>query len=780
MSFLRRLSLKRYYMYKDEVAARNVIAGSTFLMVGTIVAFVNLLSNIFIRKTNGYIQSILLLVYFIVMTLVRKVLLKISIKNSTLFLYIVQIPVMIFGILMGTLWDTDSVTITFFLLLVCMPIFILDNPVRHLCYMLSMMGIYVICGFLFKEHDVFMIDLVHALSFLMGAMFSSLFVLAERFDNIENYVNSEYRARHDVITDLKNRYALKQDVVQYVGGNVFAALIDVDYFKFFNDLYGHALGEEIIVRLAEISKDIFNEEIVYRFESDEILILNNTDTELRFKEKLSNIMQRFSEITIRDRVIHPTCTIVYVYGVPQSRETMRDLVRHTAVRMLEARNEGRGILMGYPYDSTEKRQADILAEVSMDSVFSGKDELTGLTNMQFFRIRIDELLGNIIDISEKPVIVYFNIGNFKGYNESYGFIKGDKLLQDIAGILREEFPNRVISRFAEDHFVLLDFKDEVEEKLSKTLARVKPLFGTVQMNLKAGINEYISGEDIGLSCDKAKLACDSIKHDYNAEYIYYDDSMETKNKLEQYVISHIDEAVEKGYLKVYYQPIIDVVSGKIVELEALARWIDPIHGFLSPGDFIPVLEVSRLIHKIDIFIADQVCKDQKRLAELAGHDVPVSINLSRLDFMLTDIVDVVRSAVQRYDVSPKNIHVEVTESALEDDTQELLGRLKEFREAGFELWLDDFGSGYSSLNSLQDFKFDVVKIDMKFMRTLETKRETSIIVSSIAEMVSALGLRSLTEGVETRFQYEFIKEVHIDMAQGFLFSRPVPIEELTF
>ena len=328
--------------------------------------------------------------------------------------------------------------------------------------------------------------------------------------------------------------------------------------------------------------------------------------------------------------------------------------------------------------------------------------------------------------------------------------------------------------------MLLDFKDEVEEKLSKTLARVKPLFGTVQMNLKAGINEYISGEDIGLSCDKAKLACDSIKHDYNAEYIYYDDSMETKNKLEQYVISHIDEAVEKGYLKVYYQPIIDVVSGKIVELEALARWIDPIHGFLSPGDFIPVLEVSRLIHKIDIFIADQVCKDQKRLAELAGHDVPVSINLSRLDFMLTDIVDVVRSAVQRYDVSPKNIHVEVTESALEDDTQELLGRLKEFREAGFELWLDDFGSGYSSLNSLQDFKFDVVKIDMKFMRTLETKRETSIIVSSIAEMVSALGLRSLTEGVETRFQYEFIKEVHIDMAQGFLFSRPVPIEELTF
>ncbi|MCR5213959.1 MAG: EAL domain-containing protein [Eubacterium sp.] len=780
MNFLKQLSLKRYYENKDEVAARNVIASSTFLMVGTLVAFVNLISNLFIRKTNGYFQSILLLVYFIIMIILRKILIKINKRNSTLFMYIVQIPVMIFGILMGTLWDPESETITFFLLLVCMPLFILDNPVRHLIYILSMMGIYIICGFLFKEHDVFLLDLVHALSFLMGSMFSSLFVLAERFDNIENYTRSEYRAQHDVLTGLKSRYALKLDVQKYVGSNVYAALIDVDYFQLFNDLYGHTIGEEIVINLAHKTQDIFGKDIVYRFESDEILILNNTDGEVHFRDKLSALMKEFSQVTIRDRVLHPTCTIAYVYGTPGSRDAMSDLVRHTAVRMLEARNEGRGIIRGYPYDATAKRQTDILAEVSMETGASltGMDELTGLTNMQFFRIRVDELLGNIIDISEKPVIIYFNIGNFKGYNEINGFLKGDKLLQDIADILREEFSNRIISRFAEDHFVILDYKNEVEDKLNSVIVRVKPLFGNVQMNLKAGINEYTRGEDIGLSCDKAKLACDSIKHDYNKEYVFYDESMELKNKLEQYVISHVDEAAQKGYLKVYYQPIIDVNTGKIMELEALARWVDPIHGFLSPGDFIPVLESARLIHKIDRFIAEQVCKDQEILRQKAGHDVPVSINLSRLDFMLTDIVGEVKSLVERYRVPTKNIHIEVTESALEDDTQELLGRLREFRNSGFEIWLDDFGSGYSSLNSLQDFKFDVIKIDMKFMRTLESKDETSIIVSSIADMVRCLGLKSLTEGVETEYQYEFIRVAHINMAQGFLFSRPVTIDEL--
>ena len=210
----------------------------------------------------------------------------------------------------------------------------------------------------------------------------------------------------------------------------------------------------------------------------------------------------------------------------------------------------------------------------------------------------------------------------------------------------------------------------------------------------------------------------------------------------------------------------------------MARWIDPVYGFLSPADFIPVLEEARLIHKIDMFIAKQVCIDQHIIAEKAGRIVPVSINISRLDFMLIDVLKVVQDDARQYSVDTKNIHIEITESALEDDREDLIKKVNALRACGFEVWLDDFGSGYSSLNVLQDFTFDVIKVDMRFMRTLERSPETEVIVRSIIEMSKNLGLRSLVEGVETRKQYDFLKRIGTDMAQGFLFSKPVPIEEL--
>ena len=780
MSFLKRLSIKRYYKYKDQVIQRNMIASQTYLLVGTIVATVNMLSNVFIKKTNGYLGSLVLLVYFVVASLLRKPILKNREKKSILFLYIVQIPVMIFGILMGTVLDRNSITITFFLLLICMPPFILDNPVRHLAYIVSMMLIYLGLGYMVKDPAIFKLDLVHALSFFMGAMFVNLFVLAERFDNIENYVLSDYRSRHDEITGLKNRYSLRQDVEQYAGKYICAAIVDIDYFKFFNDLYGHDFGEEIVSYIGSLGKDEFGEERCYRLESDEVVIVADDAKENEFKERLKKIRDNFSEITVRGKVFHPTCSIAYIYGETTDAADFSELIRHADVRLLETKSKGRGTIMGYAYDRSQKRQTDILVEVSQSNISSSLDEVTGIPNMQFFRIRADEMLGNVLNLEKKPAVLYFNIGNFKGYNEEYGFRKGDKLLRDIAEILKEEFSNRVIARFAEDHFVVLCYRDEIEPILSNVFQKVRPLFGNVNMSIKAGIAEYTEGENVGATCDKAKLACDSIKHNPGKSFEYYSEKLETKNKLEKYVITHIDEAAEKGYLRVYYQPIIDIDTGKLIELEALARWIDPIHGFLAPGDFIPPLEEAKLIHKVDRFIAEQVCREQAELKKKAGMDVPVSINLSRLDFMLTNVVESITDIVKKNNVDTSNLHIEVTESALEQDSEELRNKMTELRDAGFEIWLDDFGSGYSSLNSLQDFRFDVIKVDMKFMRTLESNPQTKIIVKSIIEMTKNLKLRSLMEGVETQYQYDFIKEIGIDMAQGFLFSRPVPLEELNF
>ena len=684
MSFLKRLNTKRYYKYKDQVIQRNMIASQTYLLVGTIVATVNMLSNVFIKKTNGYTGSLVLLVYFVLCSILRGPILKNHEKRSTLFLYVVQIPIMIFGILMGTVLDKTSITITFFLLLICMPPFILDNPARHLTYIVSMMAIYLVLAFMVKSPEIFKLDLVHALSFMMGSMFVNLFVLAERFDNIENYVLSDYRSKHDEITGLKNRYALRQDAAGYAEKFICAAFVDIDYFKFFNDIYGHDFGEEIVSYIGSLGRDVFGEDCCYRFESDQIIIIEAAK-ELEFKEKLEQIREGFSEITIKGKKYHPTCSIAYVFGVTQGVDDVADLIRHTDVRLLETKAKSRGSIMGYPYDRSQKRQTDILVEVAQSNVISSIDEITGIPNMQFFRIRADEMLGNVLNLEKKPAVLYFNIGNFKGYNEEYGFRKGDKLLRDIAEILKEEFSDRVIARFAEDHFVVLCYRDEIEPILSNVFQKVRPLFGNVNMSIKAGIAEYTEGENVGATCDKAKLACDSIKHNPGKNFEYYSEKLETKNKLEKYVITHIDEAAEKGYLRVYYQPIIDIDTGKLIELEALARWIDPIHGFLAPGDFIPPLEEAKIIHKVDRFIAEQVCREQPELKQKAGMDIPVSINLSRLDFMLTNVVESITDIVKKNNVDASNLHIEVTESALEQDSEELRNKMTELRDAGFEI-----------------------------------------------------------------------------------------------
>lgn len=778
MRFLRRLNPQRYYKYKKEVQDRNVIASYTFLLVGFIVATVNTLSNVFISATNGFIQGIGILVYFTIAALVRRYVVKENIKRSTLFLYAIQIPVMIFGILMGTVWDRHTVTITFFLLIVCMPPFILDNPIRHAAYITLMMVIYIILGYNTKDAVVFGADMVHALGFYMGSLFVSLFVLAERFDNIENYVLSEYRAGHDEFTGMKNRYALKSDLKNYVNRYIYVALVDIDYFKFFNDMYGHDFGEELVKRIGELSIEIFNENVCYRFVNDELLIIYEAESEDDFKGKLGQLKEGFGKVTIHGKQYHPSFSAGYVYGTPDSEADVQEMIRHSDVRLMESKNAARGTILGYQYDKSSKRKTDILAEVGLNINKSSLDELTGLPNMQFFRLRADEMLGNVIDLSERPVFVYLNIRNFKVYNEENGYRKGDNLLKDISIILKQEFDHDLISRFSEDHFVVLSVVLGIEEKLENINNKVKTLLGTTDISLSIGIYEYTEQEDVGAACDKAKLACDSIKHNFNVLFTYYDNSLEEKNRIQQYVIAHVNEAVDQGYIRVYYQPIVDIESGRIVELEALARWNDPVHGFLSPGDFIPVLEESRLIHKIDTFIAKQACKDQHLVSEKAGYDIPISINLSRLDFMLTDIVDEIISDVNESHITTRKIHIEITESALEDDKEDLIRKIGTLKDAGFEVWLDDFGSGYSSLNALQDFNFDVIKVDMSFMRKLFDNPQASVIVTSIINMIKDMKTKSLVEGVETEEQYNFLKDIGTDMAQGFLFNKPVPIEEL--
>ena len=229
----------------------------------------------------------------------------------------------------------------------------------------------------------------------------------------------------------------------------------------------------------------------------------------------------------------------------------------------------------------------------------------------------------------------------------------------------------------------------------------------------------------------------------------------------------------KGWIKVFYQPVVRTLTGEICGVEALARWEDPLRGKISPADFIEVLEEAHLIHYLDLYILEKVCKTFTTIKSENLFKQPASINLSRYDFQLSNIYEQVNEIVESYEVPKDLIHIEITESALTDDPAFLRQQIKKFHDGGYQVWMDDFGSGYSSLNTLKDFKFDVLKLDMVFLKNFDTNPKVPLIISSIINMAKYMGIQTLAEGVETREQAEFLRAVGCEKMQGFLFGIPM-------
>lgn len=240
-----------------------------------------------------------------------------------------------------------------------------------------------------------------------------------------------------------------------------------------------------------------------------------------------------------------------------------------------------------------------------------------------------------------------------------------------------------------------------------------------------------------------------------------------------YVISHLNEALENHWIQVYYQPVIRTLTGEVCGMEALARWIDPQIGFLSPASFIPVLEQTRLIHHLDAYVLDEACR---MLRQRLNHDLPitpVSFNLSRYDFEQMDVFSFVEQTRKKYEVPRDFLHVEITESVLSQDAQVIHQALDQLRNEGYEVWLDDFGSDYSSLNILKDYTVDLIKLDMAFLSDF-SKKSRCIIASTIL-MAKTLGIKTLAEGVETKEHADFLTEIGCGRQQGYFYGKPRPL-----
>ena len=407
------------------------------------------------------------------------------------------------------------------------------------------------------------------------------------------------------------------------------------------------------------------------------------------------------------------------------------------------------------------------------------DELTGLSNMYNFQHMAAVKLQNKRTVLEKLRFIYMDIENFKNYNEKYGFRSGNNFLRTIGQFISQVFEGELVARFSDDHFVALVSADGLEFKLAQLKNLIREREACVQLGFKTGVYAPLERTvSPSIALDHARYACASIKKHYKRDVAEYNDSMDKEFRQKKYVINNLDEAIEKGWIQVYYQPVVWAESGKLCGVEALARWNDPQFGFLSPNAFVPVLEEYHLIHKLDMCILRQACQSIQLAYKEKEAIIPVSINFSRLDFEILDPLKEIDACIKEYGIEKDDIHVEITESALSDTDTKLKSAMNSFRKAGYSLWLDDFGSGYSGLNVLKDFSFDMMKIDMKFLSRFSDNQKTRPILTSIVALAQKIGMQTLTEGVETPEAYEFLRSIGCQRLQGYLFGKPMTQKEL--
>lgn len=242
--------------------------------------------------------------------------------------------------------------------------------------------------------------------------------------------------------------------------------------------------------------------------------------------------------------------------------------------------------------------------------------------------------------------------------------------------------------------------------------------------------------------------------------------------MKNYILEHFDEALKNKWIEVYYQPVVRTITGAFCGAEALARWNDPVKGLLSPAKFIPVLEETGRITELDLYVLEQICQDYQMIYQRGCRVVPVSFNLSRKDLLHDDIIERIEAIMARYNVPRELINVEITESAFVEDVERIGPVLKKLHELGYQVWMDDFGSGYSSLGILKDYSFDEIKIDMSFLSNFDKKARN--IIRSVVTMAKRIGVQTLAEGVETKEQYVFLYKIGCEKIQGYYFGRPMP------
>ena len=409
------------------------------------------------------------------------------------------------------------------------------------------------------------------------------------------------------------------------------------------------------------------------------------------------------------------------------------------------------------------------------------DSTTGLPNLIFVRQIADDKVHKLMACGDKAALIYVNVNAMHSYNTRFGYEKGDELMRLIAGVLQELFPEALVGRGADDHFVIIDAflgKEDLTAKVDSANRKIKKkAFGKAE-GIRVGA--YVIEPEVSpaQAFDFARQALKDIGNNLNVNVNVYSHERNDVFWRERYIIENFENAMINKWIKVFYQPILRAESQSIYALEALARWIDPVRSLISPGEFIPLLQRYHLMHKLDIYMAEQVCREFEVRRKAGLPIVPVSINFSAQDFDYIDVPEKLGSIVKKYKLKPEDLIIEITEQDVAQGAEQFKEQLNVLRKNGHKLWVDDFGSGYSSLNVFSQYTMDLVKLDMEMIRHLDDNNGANRhIMRALVGMCHGLGIGTLAEGVENEEHFRFLEEIGCEFIQGFYFFKPQSIEE---
>lgn len=410
-------------------------------------------------------------------------------------------------------------------------------------------------------------------------------------------------------------------------------------------------------------------------------------------------------------------------------------------------------------------------------LYATRDQLTGLWNRDYFFEMVEKTLRD--NPKEEFVMVASDIYQFKMFNEILGANTGDDLLLAIAQTYREKCKRLwVFSRVSGDRYGLFMPKADFHE--AAFMEVVRSVFTRKHYELKVhcyvGVYEvtdkYISAESM---YNRAYMALESIKGDLQKDIAYYHEEILNKRIFETTTLDELDRALLNNEFEIYLQPQIEIENNRLVSAEALIRWNKPGRGIVPPGEFIPIFENNGMIAKLDYHVWELACR-QLYIWKAEGYqERSISVNISAKDFYLADLYESITGLVERYKINPQNLKLEITETAFVLDVEKQMELVRSLQEYGFVIEIDDFGSGYSSLNSLKDISVDILKMDMKFFEKKRENSRSEKIVSSVVKLANELGMPVIAEGVETAEDVEMLKRVGCQIVQGYYFSKPMSV-----